>query len=196
MDTKIENIDTLIILGLGNPDSYKGTRHNIGRDLVEKLSEKFSATSWYKKGNVRVAESALNETNLFFIISDGYMNEIGDDFSYAFKSLNRNISQLVVIQDDLDIDSGVIKVSKGRGSGGHNGIKSIINMLSSKEFIRIRVGIGRVGTVNIKKYVLEKFETPEGIEFENIYLNRITTFIKKLISEGLDEATKECNTNE
>ena len=177
---------SIIILGLGNPDEYEGTRHNLGRDLVKKIGNSFTSSNWDKKGKVMMLESLYEDCKIYFLISLGYMNTTGEDFKSALKSLPK--SDLIVVQDDLDLSFGQIKVSVGKGSGGHKGVESLIRMLSSKDFIRIRIGIGRPKGQKTEDYVLGKAEEVKGVE------EKIVKFIKTFIKQGIDEATKLINT--
>jgi PTH1 family peptidyl-tRNA hydrolase len=113
-----------IIFGLGNiGEEYKNTRHNAGAIISDLVAKKLGDTKKYK-----------------FVEIDNFMNNSGKTISYYIKS-KKDLSKLVVIYDDIDLPLGKIKISFNRSSGGHNGVGSIIKVLKSEEFLRIRIGI-------------------------------------------------------
>ncbi len=112
-----------LVIGLGNPgEEYENTRHNTGRILVEILEKK------------------LEDSKIKFITPDTFMNNSGKAIAPLVKT-KKDLKDLVVIYDDIDLPLGKIKISFNRSSGGHNGLGSIIKALKSEEFLRIRVGI-------------------------------------------------------
>lgn len=149
-----------IIVGLGNPGTqYENTYHNVGRLAVLKISEAklgdFSAPGkkpfkYFKIGNA------------VFIIPESFMNESGTPVRAALDYFNADIKDLVVIHDDSDIETGKWKLANSGSSGGHNGIKSIIEHLNTDDFTRIKIGIrGQSATKNDRRlkagdFVLDK----------------------------------------
>jgi PTH1 family peptidyl-tRNA hydrolase len=163
----------MIIVGLGNPGKeYENTRHNIGQDIVMEFARKNGFSSWYTPSHGEYMEShgEINGEESVLVIPLTFMNLSGRAVSHFVKT-EEEMGKLVVVQDDLDLPIGEIKESTNRGDGGHNGIKSIISTLGSKNFKRIRVGISPVGEDGlidkikykglVEKYVLEKFEEGE-----------------------------------
>jgi peptidyl-tRNA hydrolase, PTH1 family len=128
-----------LVVGLGNPgEEYENTRHNAGRILVELIEKK------------------LEDNKIKFITPDTFMNNSGKAVAPLIKS-KKDLANLVVIYDDLDLPLGKIKISFNRSAGGHNGLKSIIKMLKSEEFVRIRIGTApTTPSGKIKKPVGEK----------------------------------------
>ena len=111
-----------ILTGLGNPgNEYIGTRHNVGRDVLDALKEKIP-------------------DNLTLVVPNVYMNDSGKAFVKMIKS-KKQAEQLVVVHDDLDLPLGRVKLSFGSGAGGHRGVESIQKTLKTKDFVRIRVGV-------------------------------------------------------
>ena len=138
-------------LGLGNPDGYGGTRHNIGKDFVEGLVLR-EGSRWNRIGRCRVACVPLWRYAVTCAVSDGYMNETGDDMRDILSELEP--SRLVVVHDDIDFPAGTVRLSKGKSSGGHNGVESVIRTVGTDDFWRVRIGIGTGGD-SVRKHVLD-----------------------------------------
>lgn len=160
-----------VIIGLGNPGrNFTGTPHNAGFETVEKFARriqcKLRRNIWF---NVRVGRTMYNNEEILLIEPLTYMNRSGSAVFAAKKRYGFDISDMIVILDDADLEFGQIRIKARGGSGGHRGLQSVIDMLCTEEFVRIRIGIGRSGT-DLKDYVLsplhgslrEKFEA--GIE--------------------------------
>jgi PTH1 family peptidyl-tRNA hydrolase len=176
----------MIIVGLGNPGKeYENTRHNIGQDIVMEFGRQNGFSSWYTPGHGEYMEShgEIDGKESVLVIPLTFMNISGRAVVHFVKK-GEELSNLLVVHDDLDLPIGTIKESTNSGDGGHNGIKSIINVLGSKSFKRIRVGIspvGEDGLINklkykglVEKYVLEKFEEGEW---------------EKLVKEGVEKVS-------
>ena len=135
-----------LIVGLGNPgDKYQGTRHNVGAEVVYLLEEQYGVRLRKSKASALCAEVKSGNRNVVIAVPETYMNESG---LAARKLMNRyNISepaQLIVIHDELDLPVGKIKIKVGGGLAGHNGLRSIESHVHSREFARIRIGVGAI----------------------------------------------------
>lgn len=195
------------IVGLGNPgEKFKNTRHNVGFEAIDyfALENNFPDFRLDKKSNSLISDKNINDQKVLLIKPQTFMNLSGKSvkyllnyynsdnksfLSFLFKKFKKRdkdnvIDNLVVIQDDLDIEIGKIKVVQGRGAGGHNGIKSIIQELGTKNFIRIRIGIK---PINNK-------ETLEKTTISNFVLGRFKNQEKKLIKEINKEIDKKLKT--
>ena len=160
-----------LIVGLGNPgEEYKNTRHNVGFDVIEKITNyELRITSetqntnlhFDKMVNSEIAKIRISSQEVILAKPQSFMNNSG---LVVKKLLNSNqqltISNLVIVHDDISMDLGQVKISKGAGAGNHNGVVSIINHLKTKDFIRIRCGIGR-GDGVLSDVVLSKFRPDE-----------------------------------
>ena len=156
-----------IIIGLGNPgEKYKLTRHNVGFMTVDVIAKKFDLDwSFNKKFNAEICKS----NDLILLKPQIYMNNSGQVISavlsyYKLIPKNLDLSEIVcVIHDDIDLELGKYKESINSGSAGHNGVKSIIDYLKTKNFKRIRIGIKTEDVKNIptEKFVLQKFNKNE-----------------------------------
>lgn len=159
-----------IIVGLGNPGSkYDGTRHNLGFWVVDEFSKVFNGYwSEEKKYNSLVSKVKIQNVDVLLIKPLTFMNLSGDSVVPAlkFSGINKDLSNLIVAYDDLDFDSGVVKLKFGGSAGGHNGLSDIISKIGSDKFYRIRVGIGhprnsKYPQMDVKNWVLAKPEADE-----------------------------------
>lgn len=132
-----------LIVGLGNPESdYSKTRHNMGFDVINKLSEKFDIKVNKSKFKALYGTGLINGEKVFFVKPQTYMNLSGEaiqEFVSFYKVENKDI---IVIYDDIDTTPGKIRIRKSGGPGTHNGMKSVVNCLNTEDFTRVRVGIG------------------------------------------------------
>ncbi len=149
-----------LIIGLGNPGKkYSNTRHNIGFEIIDKLSEKnnFPEFRFSKKFDALISE----KDNIILVKPQTFMNQSGKSVR-AITSFYKT-KELIVIHDDIDLLLGKIRVSENRGGAGHKGVESIIKHLGTKDFTRIRIGIqpekGKPN--NVEKFVLQRFKKEE-----------------------------------
>ena len=152
----------LCIVGLGNPGlKYDHTRHNIGKDWLIKFSSKFfkefKNKSKYEAG---IGESHNGE--ILWVIPSNYVNNSGSTLAKILKSTNLSTSDLLIIHDDLDLNTGDLRLKEDGGHGGHNGLRDIIEKIGEKNFKRLRVGIGHPGEKGeVTNWVLAKFSPNE-----------------------------------
>ena len=150
-----------IIIGLGNPgNEYKNTRHNVGFYYLDLFANKYNLT-FKEKYNGLYVKTIINDEDVILLKPLTYMNLSGEcviKFVNYYKIKNEDI---LVIHDDLDIDIGRIKLKENGSSGGHNGIKSIIDNLNTEQFKRLKIGISKNKLYDTKDYVLGKFSKEE-----------------------------------
>ena len=156
-----------LVVGLGNPGSeYEGTRHNVGFEVLDRLAEKFGC-SFRKKWRFSavLAEAAPGESGkIVFAKPQTFMNRSGVAVAGIMNWLKVPAEQVLVVVDDADLPLGQIRLRTAGGSGGHNGLRSIIEALGGQEeFARLRIGIGRQGRVgeDITDHVLGRFAPAE-----------------------------------
>ena len=167
----------LLFLGLGNPPAYRGTRHNIGKDFVEGLVYG-ERCQWRRVEHGRVGCLLIGPHVVTCMVSDGYMNEIGQDLFGALAEIDP--SRLVVIHDEVDLPVGVVRLSYNRSSGGHKGVASVAVALGTNAFHRLRIGVGR-DEGDLKQYVLDSVSPEDmkviasalGALFPDIILNQL-----------------------
>ena len=182
------------IIGLGNPgEKYKTTRHNVGRAILNNWQEKERLPSFKKNTKL----NALTTKGDVFILAlpETFMNSSG----VSVKKIIKNTENLWVIHDDIDLPFGTIRISKDKGSAGHNGVESIIKEIKTKDFIRFRVGIKPlshiVSSENLANFVLKKFTKEELEILENIR-NRTIQILKFALKEGIEKAMNKFNQND
>lgn len=148
-----------LIVGLGNPEQrYLTTRHNVGFWVLDSLAEKLSKNfSQQKKYESELFEYEF-DSKLFHMMKPlSYINNSGIPIRKFIKNKNIEVENILIIYDDLDLDVGKIRLKQGGGSGGHNGLNSIIEQIGSKNFWRLRIGIGKPDDKNkVIDYVLGK----------------------------------------
>jgi PTH1 family peptidyl-tRNA hydrolase len=185
-----------IIVGLGNPGhKYEKTRHNVGFMVLDELSSRYNI-SFKEKDIYMIANGVLEGVKVILLKPLTFMNKSG----IALKKLIQKIAidksylatKLIVIHDDLDIDIGNIKIKKGGSSGGHKGVESIINEIGTKDFIRVKVGIGRPETVSVEDYVLSNFKISEKKIINDVII-KTSDAIVSIITEGLQKAMNKYN---
>lgn len=176
-----------LVAGLGNPgNSYENNRHNVGFMLVDKLSEKLSISLDKKKFDGVFGKGKFKGNEIFLLKPFSYMNRSGGPVRGLSQYFNVNVSRIILVYDDLDLPPGKIRIRTKGGSGGHNGIKSVIENFGTTEIGRIKVGIGRPEhREQVISYVLHDFDKEElkiiekGIEkaaeaIEEIIVNGFT----------------------
>ena len=173
-----------LIVGLGNPgNEYKNTRHNIGFELLDFIADKNNLSfKENKKFNSLECELNIDGKKIFIIKPLSYMNLSGTVVGKYAKFYGINEEDILVIHDDLDMEFGKIRIAYDSSSGGHNGIKDIINNIGSKEFTRLKVGISNNKDIDTKDYVLGKFSKEEREVLMNIYSKLDNIINKRLIN--------------
>ena len=180
-----------IIIGLGNPTSkYENTRHNVGFKVLDELSNKTNSSfSMENKFKAQIAKGILNGEQVLLVKPQTYMNLSGEAVALIMGYFKTQVSEIVIIYDDLSIDLGTLRFRANGSDGGHNGIKSIIQSLGgNKNFARLKVGIGpQPPYMPSEKFVLGEFSTQESPllkEVITVSTNAIECFIKSGISEA------------
>lgn len=182
-----------LVVGLGNPGrEYKNTRHNIGFMILDNYLGK---VNWKTKMESYFYNLKKNNDEIIFIKPLTYMNLSGLSVRKIVDFYKIPISNILIIQDDLDLDVGKFKVKKNSSSGGHNGIKSIISELNTEAFGRLKVGIGKNSRIPIDKYVLSKF-TKEELEILNTDFNKYNQIIDLFIDKNIEEVQQKYNSKE
>ena len=152
-----------LIAGLGNPgQQYAGTRHNIGFMMLDHFAEKNNLTFTDSKWKALVSKAVVWDESVVLLKPQTFMNLSGMAVAQAVNFYKLQPANIIVIHDDLDMEFGRLKIVSGGGDGGHKGIRSIIEHLGTKNFPRIKIGIGRPPTpVPPDKYVLSTFNSEE-----------------------------------
>jgi PTH1 family peptidyl-tRNA hydrolase len=190
---KIKNKPMKLIIGLGNPDKeYQATRHNFGQLVLEALGDKKNL-SWEnnKKTNSLTADWPNSRYKIILATPLSYMNESGQ-VAKALKTFYKiPTHKIIVIHDDLDLPFGKIRLSKSRGDAGHQGVASIIKYLKSKDFKRIRLGLGPQQGKS-ENFVLQKFTEEEKRKLPEI-IDTCHLILEDILTTSFDEAANKYN---
>ena len=183
-----------LLAGLGNPGSkYAGTRHNIGFMVLDYLAANRNLTFVDSKWQALQLRTMLWEESVILFKPETFMNLSGTAVISLVNYYKIEIDKVIVIHDDLDLELGRIRIATGGGDGGHKGIRSIISGLGTKDFPRIKVGIGRPGVpIPPEKYVLSKFDADE-LELINQQLPLVEEGLQLLVKEGITAAMNAVN---
>jgi len=162
----VRSIDLKVIVGLGNPGSkYTETRHNAGFWFIEEVARKYSATFRpEKKFHGEIAKVSIEGKDIWLLKPDTFMNRSGLATQSLLSFYRITADQLLVAHDEIDLPPGTAKLKTGGGHGGHNGLRDIISQLGSKEFHRLRIGVGHPGTKDqVVDYVLRQASRDDQI---------------------------------
>lgn len=145
-----------LIVGLGNPgEEYEHTRHNAGFDTVDKIASEIGVRYWRNECGALTGKGAYHDIDVVLAKPQSYMNTSGGPVKQLMNAYGVSPDHLVVIHDELDIDPGTIRVKFGGGHAGHNGLRSICDKLGTRDWFRVRCGIGRPpGRMSVADYVL------------------------------------------
>ena len=162
------SVQKVFILGIGNPEEkYNNTRHNIGKDWVEKIAKDHELT-FVKKSKLKCSICEV-EPHVYLVVPDVYVNESGKVASLLKRYLNAKPEQILVLHDDIDTQIGEAKFKSGGGDGGHNGLKDLSNVIG-KDFKRLKIGVSHPGRKNeVTNWVLGKFKPAETQLLEDLY---------------------------
>lgn len=162
----VRSIDLKVIVGLGNPGSkYTETRHNAGFWFIEQVARKYSAAFRPdKKFHGDVAKISLEGKEIWLLKPATFMNRSGLAVQSLMSFYRINADQLLVAHDEIDLPPGTAKLKTGGGHGGHNGLRDIISQLGTKDFHRLRIGVGHPGSKDqVVDYVLHNASRDDRI---------------------------------
>jgi PTH1 family peptidyl-tRNA hydrolase len=182
--------EPLLVVGLGNPGPrYETTRHNIGFLVADILADRIGAGfKVHKKSGAEVTTGRLGSRPVVLAKPRTYMNESGRHVGPLAKFYSVAPADVIVIHDELDIDFGRIRLKFGGGEGGHNGLKSVASALGTKDFQRVRIGVGRPpGRQDPAAFVLENFNSRERPELGTV-CEQAADATELLIAQGLETA--------
>jgi PTH1 family peptidyl-tRNA hydrolase len=184
-----------LIVGLGNPGAeYAKTRHNAGFLVVERLAEQWKS-GWAneRKFVSRIAKADRGGRKVLLCEPQTFMNLSGEAVGSLVKYYQLTVDKVLIVVDDADLPFGEIRLRPGGGTGGHHGLESVTQHLGSKEYARLRVGIGRKNEVRaITNHVLGKFESAEQELLEKV-LSRVAGQLECWLSDGLQKAMSQFN---
>ena len=183
-----------IVAGLGNPGSqYRDTRHNVGwwslDDLASRGRSRFKASG----ASIETAEIEIEGKRVLLVRPLTYVNRSGDALRHVMRKHHVGTDHLIVIYDDLNLETGKVRIRQKGGAGGHNGMKSIISTLATEEFARIRIGVGRPADSSEQvDYVLGRM-APRERDIVRAAATRAADAAQAAMQDGLDTAMNRFN---
>jgi PTH1 family peptidyl-tRNA hydrolase len=186
VDTDVIAGDLALIVGLGNPGaSYAGNRHNVGFMVLDELARRVGGRFTSHKAGADLLEARLAGRRVIMARPRSFMNVSGPAVAGTARYFKIPATDVVVVHDDLDLDYGVLKLKRGGGEGGHNGLRSISACLGSKDYLRVRFGIGRPpGRMDPADFVLRDFSPAQRRELD-LLVDRGADAVEQLLVQGL-----------
>jgi PTH1 family peptidyl-tRNA hydrolase len=186
--------DTWLIVGLGNPgDEYKGNRHNVGQMVLDELAGRMGGRFKTHKSRAQVLEGRLGIGGPRVVLAKpmSYMNVSGGPVANLANFFGIGSDHVVAVHDEIDIPFNSVKLKCGGGEGGHNGLRDITKALATKDYQRVRVGVGRPpGRMDTADYVLRDFATAERKDLPFL-LDDAADAVELLVREGLTAAQQK-----
>jgi PTH1 family peptidyl-tRNA hydrolase len=181
--------DVWLVVGLGNPGpAYAGHRHNVGFMVLDLLAERAGARFKAHKGRADVVEGRLAGVRAVLAEPKTFMNLSGGPTASLRDFFKVPVERIVVVHDEVVIPSGALRLKRGGGDNGHNGLRSITASIGSKDYLRVRVGIGRPpGRQDPADFVLKDFSSAERKEL-GFHVDRAADAVEALLTGPLDAA--------
>lgn len=181
-----------LVVGLGNPGrEYDGTRHNVGFMVIDYMSQKFGFNMSKIKFKGLLGEYVLNGEKILFLKPSTYMNLSGESVKAAAAFYSIPNENIIIVYDDIALDVGRLRIRPFGSDGGHNGMKSIIYQLNSKDFPRVRIGTGKPN-YDIVSYVLGKF-TKDEKEIISCVIKMSSDAVQEIIENNVQNAMNKFN---
>jgi len=186
--------DRQLVVGLGNPGPrYAGNRHNAGFLVVDLLADRVGGRFKAHRGRCDVVEARLAGGPVVLAKPKSYVNESGGPIVAISRFYKVPISRITIVHDELDLPFGTLRLKRGGGDGGHNGLRSATSALGSREYARVRFGIGRPpGRQDPADYVLRDFSAAERKELGYL-VDRAADAVEALLADGLESAQNKFN---
>ena len=184
-----------LVLGLGNPGRrYEHTRHNVGEDAVRLLAERLEANLRTGRNDAAVAETRIGDTRVVLAVPLTFMNESGRAAASLVKRFKfTNPERIIVVHDELDLEPGVVRVKAGGGLAGHNGLKSITSALSTQDYLRIRIGVGKPpSAARGADHVLSRIPARER-EVLDVSVEIAADAVSSIVTRGAAETMQDIN---
>lgn len=201
-----------LVVGLGNPGrKYAGNRHNIGFRVIDELARRHGITGFRDKFGSHVATGMFELDKIVLQKPMEYMNRSGFAVQRAADFYGLDVERILVVHDDIDLDVGRLKLKRAGGHGGHNGLRSLIEQLGSKDFSRVRCGVGKPGPHQgsdgggaaaagerdrrVAGYVLSDFPKAQA-EPVGAMIDRAADAVESIVARGITASMNDFNTRE
>lgn len=181
-----------LVVGLGNPGAqYELNRHNIGWLVLDSLFD-ISSKQWKSKFKGSYTDTTINNEKVFFLKPETFMNLSGESVASLCQFFKIKPQEILVLHDELDIPFGQIHFKQGGGLAGHNGLKSMAQVLGNQDFYRMRIGIGRPARGSVSSWVLSNFPPEQDTEL-GVVLEKSAKAVEDLFSIGFKKASNQYN---
>jgi PTH1 family peptidyl-tRNA hydrolase len=185
----------LLVVGLGNPGAeYEGSRHNVGAEAVDLLAHRHGGALKRSKERALVAEVRIDGKRVTLAFPQTFMNLSGESVAMLVKRHGiTDPEDIVIVQDELDLPLGRVKVKRGGGLAGHNGLRSIKSHLHTDAFVRIRIGVGKPSTKDQgADHVLKRVTRRDRVELD-IAVQEAADAVELILADGIDAAMNRVN---
>jgi len=183
----------LLVAGLGNPGrEYERTRHNAGWLVLDELAQRHGG-SWRSKFSGSLSEVRLGDARVALLKPETYMNESGRSLGAAARFFKVQPEQVLVVHDDVDLETGRLQARAGGGLAGHNGLRSLARHLKTPEFLRLRIGVGRPERGDprpVSDWVLSPFAAEDDAD---ALVSRSADAVEAIVADGVDAAQQRFN---
>jgi PTH1 family peptidyl-tRNA hydrolase len=183
-----------MLVGLGNPGpKYENTRHNVGFMVADLLAENLRVTYWRDEAGAKVGLVRFGDDDLLLVKPQTFMNLSGKAVAKLADTYEAAPGEIIVVHDDLDLPEETLRVKRGGGHGGHNGLRSLVDCLGTGDFLRVKVGIGRPpGRQDPADYVLEPMR-PQVAERLDDMVPHAAQAVLHILEHGVESAMQEYN---
>ncbi|WP_328406113.1 aminoacyl-tRNA hydrolase [Nocardia sp. NBC_00403] len=182
-----------LVVGLGNPGpEYERTRHNVGFMVADVLAERVGGRfAVHKKSGADLLQARLDGRQVLIAKPRSFMNLSGRPVAALARFFSVPLTEVIVIHDELDLPFGAVRLKRGGGEGGHNGLRSVSSALTTKDYLRVRFGVGRPpGRQDPADYVLKPFSAPERKEVP-VIVEQTADAVELLLRVGLETAQNQ-----
>lgn len=189
---EVERIDMFLIVGLGNPGKqHENTRHNVGFDVIDIISKEYNIPVNREKFKGIYGEGIILGERVILLKPKTFMNLSGESIREIVNFYKIDISNIIVICDDISLDTGRLRIRPKGSSGGHNGIKSVISSLATEEFLRVKIGVGHP-QFDLIPHVLGRFSKEDRKVVEEAMAAAVSS-VETIIGSGIEEAMNKYN---
>ncbi|MBA4370012.1 MAG: aminoacyl-tRNA hydrolase [Coriobacteriaceae bacterium] len=185
---------SFLVVGLGNPGpEYEHTRHNAGFVAVDLLAENLCASYWKDEAGAKVAHVRLGDEELLLAEPQTFMNVSGAAVAKLVETYDIAFERMVVVHDDIDLPAGAVRVKRGGGHGGHNGLRSLSERLGGGDYLRVRVGVGRPpGRMDPADFVLQPMRR-DALDELDAACTVAAQAVMHVLEYGIESAMQEYN---
>lgn len=183
----------LLVVGLGNPgDRYTATPHNVGFRVLDRLARDFGESRWKLQFEGQTVSSTIGSERVVLLQPLTFMNASGSSVQKALSFYKLDIDQALIVHDELDLPAGSVKLKFGGGEAGHNGLRSISQCMGTRDYLRLRVGVGRPSVGSPKSYLLS---SPPASLVAEISVAETTAVgaVEQLVAVGMERAMAVVN---